>query len=354
MGGPALRFGSKERNDRSAHDREKARYDGVTQKQTSGCPDAKRRNCRNASRRSIGAAIASDLDAQRLRHHRTAADAGRMRGARARAIRQTRRSAAASSCRGTVSAAANTNISPIRCRTSSRHLRDALYPPLADDREPLERSDGHRRRATRPITPLISQRCHEAGQVKPTPLLLQYGAGDYNCLHQDIYGDQRLSAAGRVPAVAARRGFHRRRVRAHRAAAAHAVARRSRAAAPGRRRDLSGAPSPGAGHARHLSGEYAPRREPSALRPPAHARRHLPRCRAEDCAFRQWLSSRERLNTNRSCCRRSTPRNRGLPRARSAPAPSCAPRRRHRPGARRGRRGRSIPGWCPWKTHGRR
>ena len=68
-------------------------------------------------------------------------------------------------------------------------LRETLYPPLAgianrwrsalggDEAYPAAHGD-------------YLDRCRAAGQSRPTPLLLRYGAGGYNCLHQDLYGSE--------------------------------------------------------------------------------------------------------------------------------------------------------------------
>jgi hypothetical protein len=67
-------------------------------------------------------------------------------------------------------------------------LRAAIYPRLAPIANRWNRAMGIKVRFPNQHAEFI-ERCHAGGQVRPTPLLLQYGADDYNCLHQDLYGE---------------------------------------------------------------------------------------------------------------------------------------------------------------------
>ena len=67
-------------------------------------------------------------------------------------------------------------------------LRQALYPELARVANAWNEQLGRPQRFPPTLKGWLQQ-CHEGGQKRPTPLLLHYKAGDYNCLHRDLYGE---------------------------------------------------------------------------------------------------------------------------------------------------------------------
>jgi len=67
-------------------------------------------------------------------------------------------------------------------------LRQAIYPQLAPIANRWRERLGDDGRFPTALDTYLAE-CHKAGQQRPTPLILKYEAGDYNCLHQDLYGD---------------------------------------------------------------------------------------------------------------------------------------------------------------------
>jgi hypothetical protein len=154
-------------------------------------------------------------------------------------------------------------------------LRVHAYPRLAGIASAWMEALGTSERFPSTLGAFLA-RCAKAGQDKPTPLLLHYEAGGYNCLHQDVYG--RVGFPLQVVA------FLSRPVRDYEGGEFLLVEQRPRPIGGGGDRGRARRPArlhqPLPARARRprvLPGERTARRQPGALGDPLHAGRHLPR-----------------------------------------------------------------------------
>ena len=155
-------------------------------------------------------------------------------------------------------------------------IRTAIYPHLARTANRWCHAMGGTD-CIRRTSSALSQLCRRAGQTKPTPLLLRYDAGGYNCLHQDLYGEVAFPLQLTCLLSRSRCRLQRRRIPAGRKPPARPEPRRSGRAGAGRGDHLREQRAAGRRQPRPLPGNDAPRGEPGAPRPPLQPGDHFSR-----------------------------------------------------------------------------
>ena len=155
-------------------------------------------------------------------------------------------------------------------------LRSAFYAHLAPVANEWAERLGEEERYPAEHAELL-ERCAAAGQERPTPLILRYGEGDWNALHQDLYGEVFFPFQVLTILSPSRGRLRRRRVRPAGTAPPRPEPRPRPHPAAGRLRHLPDPPSPRRRQTRLAPRRDAPRREHAHPRLPHRPRDHLPR-----------------------------------------------------------------------------